>query len=242
MKILVTITATILTLSGPTQAKDCESRQPLIAHEIQKIEGWTVHVDKALLSAPANRLGRRVLNLLRDRLAEIARIVPDKALSDLRKVPIWLDHEHELKRMQYHPAAKWLTDHGYDPAMEKGVHLPQAVHFLRETRSGRQPWAIMHELAHAYHDRVLGFDEPRVKRVFKAAQDSRQYEDVLRISGKRDRHYALTNHKEFFAEMTEAYLGTNDFYPFVSAELRDCDPETFALLRDIWGQPRRIDR
>ena len=28
------------------------------------------------------------------------------------------------------------------------------------------------------------------------------------------RHYALTNHKEFFAEMSEAYFGMNDFFPF----------------------------
>jgi hypothetical protein len=46
----------------------------------------------------------------------------------------------------------------------------------------------------------------------------------------------LTNHKEFFAEMTEAYFGTNDFFPFVNGELKQAEPEVFALLRDIWGE------
>ena len=50
------------------------------------------------------------------------------------------------------------------------------------------------------------------------------------------RHYALTNHKEFFAEMTEAYFGVNDFFPFVRAELRRHDEATFLMLQEIWGK------
>jgi len=29
---------------------------------------------------------------------------------------------------------------------------------------------------------------------------------------------------EFFAEMTEAYFGSNDFYPFVIGELKQAKP------------------
>jgi hypothetical protein len=35
--------------------------------------------------------------------------------------------------------------------------------------------------------------------------------------------------------MTECYFGSNDFYPFVTGELKQAEPETFALLADIWG-------
>ena len=49
------------------------------------------------------------------------------------------------------------------------------------------------------------------------------------------RHYALTNHKEYFAEGTEAYFYRNDFYPFVRAELKEHDPELHELLVEIWG-------
>ena len=57
---------------------------------------------------------------------------------------------------------------------------------------------------------------------------------VLRASGRRERHYALNNEKEYFAEMTEAYFGTNDFYPFVRAELEEHDPKMFRLLQALW--------
>jgi hypothetical protein len=93
---------------------------------------------------------------------------------------------------------------------------------------------LLHELAHAFHDQVLGFEEPRIKAAWERAKGSGLYDDVLHISGERRKHYALENQKEFFAEMTEAYFGTNDFYPFVRAELKECDPETFKLLEEVW--------
>jgi hypothetical protein len=49
------------------------------------------------------------------------------------------------------------------------------------------------------------------------------------------KHYAATNHKEYFAEATEAYLYHNDFHPFVRAELRQHDPTAFAIMEKVWG-------
>ena len=41
--------------------------------------------------------------------------------------------------------------------------------------------------------------------------------------------------KEFFAEMSEAYFGMNDFFPFNRAELKVSEPETYDLMRTIGG-------
>ncbi len=43
---------------------------------------------------------------------------------------------------------------------------------------------------------------------------------------------------EYFAEATEAFFGTNDFYPFVRAELSRHDPEMADLLVKLWGTKR----
>ncbi|MBY0228732.1 MAG: hypothetical protein K2W96_05575 [Gemmataceae bacterium] len=64
-------------------------------------------------------------------------------------------------------------------------------------------------------------------------------EKALLFDGRRVRHYGLTNPMEFFAEMTEAYFGSNDFFPFNRAELKEAEPEILALLRDIWEGPER---
>ena len=61
------------------------------------------------------------------------------------------------------------------------------------------------------------------------------YDEVQDYRGQTVRHYAATNHKEYFAEGTEAYLYRNDFYPFVNAELKEHDPPLYELLEEIWG-------
>ena len=65
-----------------------------------------------------------------------------------------------------------------------------------------QPWVILHELAHAYHDQVLDFEEPRIKEAYEKYKKSGHGDKALLFSGSRVKHYGLTNHKEFFAEMT----------------------------------------
>jgi hypothetical protein len=82
---------------------------------------------------------------------------------------------------------------------------------------------------------VLGFDEPRVLEAYDTFKKSGHGDRALLYDGKRVRHYGLTDQKEFFAEMTEAYFGVNDFFPFNRAELLTAEPELHRLLREIWG-------
>ncbi len=98
-----------------------------------------------------------------------------------------------------------------------------------------QPWVVLHELAHAYHDQVLGFDDPRIIDAYERFKKSGHGDATLVITGQRVRHYVLADHKEFFAEMSEAYFGMNDFFPFNRAELMIAEPEIFTLLRTIGG-------
>ena len=93
---------------------------------------------------------------------------------------------------------------------------------------------ILHELAHAYHDQVLGFEEPRIKAAYEKYKKSGHGDKTLLHDGRRVKHYALTDQMEFFAEMTEAYFGVNDFFPFNRAELKQAEPEIYSLLKDVW--------
>ena len=170
-------------------------------------------------------------------------MVPADKVKRLQLVPIYLDlNNGKLAQCQYHPGAGWLIENGYDPAMAKAVHIPSAEKFVSPLFEYEQPLAVLHELSHAYHDQVLGFDESRIKQAWKHFVDSGKYKSVLHINGRQREHYALTNQMEFFAEMTETYFGMNDFYPFNSAELQRDEPEIYKLLQDVWGPlrgPRR---
>ena len=96
---------------------------------------------------------------------------------------------------------------------------------------------VLHELAHAYHHLVLGDDCKSIEAAYKHAVDKKLYESVAYCGGGKQRAYALTNAKEYFAELSEAYFGKNDFYPFVRSELEQYDPVGFQLMEQIWGKP-----
>ncbi len=116
---------------------------------------------------------------------------------------------------------------------------PRAADLPTRRNINEQPWVILHELAHAYHDQVLGFENPQIREAYERFKKRGHGDATLTIEGKRARHYALADHKEFFAEMTEAYFGSNDFFPFNRAELMTAEPDVLKLLQGIWGDTRR---
>lgn len=205
----------------------------------KQIEGWTVKVDPKLLSGDGKEVGERAFEALANHLQRIKYIMPEDRLEKLRELPIWLELDNpKLGNMQYHPDRGWLLANGHDPRLVKHVHIPRARNLYARHMWAKHPYVVLHELAHSFHDQVLSFDHPEVIAAYDDAKEKGIYDEVLLYTGKTVRHYALTNHKEYFAESTEAYLGVNDFYPFVRAELKEHDPAMFALMEKFWGPVR----
>lgn len=204
----------------------------------REIEGWTIALDPKLLVDENREDGEAALKALANHLQRIQYILPNDKVRELQKLRIWVDWNHPLSNMQYHPSRGWLVSNGYDPRLAKHVHIPRARQLLNRSQWAKHPYVVLHELAHSYHDQVLGFDEPDFIRQFEAVKAAGIYESVLSFSGGRVKHYGLTNHKEYFAESTEAYLGVNDFFPFVRAELKHHDPKMHELMERTWGKLR----
>lgn len=209
------------------------------------ISGWTVRVSTKLIEADAPSL-EHALQLLRAQLDEIVRVVPPHAVGELRKVPLYFSPEypHTPPRAEFHPDAGWLRANGRDPAMAKGVEFTNVRIFEREVN--RMPNFTLHELAHAYHNRSLprAFGNPEIKAAYDHAKAAGKYERVERWHGSGrpntfERAYAMTNAMEYFAENSEAFFGRNDFFPFTRDELKQHDPEMFALLEKLWNLPSK---
>jgi hypothetical protein len=207
---------------------------PTGRYEPRRVEGWMVLVNRRLLAEEQRELREKTLRVLGDQLFQITRVVPAEALGKLRKIPIWVElEEPHHPCMCYHPDAGWLREHDMNPEKAGAVEVANARNFNSWTL--QQPWMVLHELAHGYHHQVLDFDNAEVRACFDAAVSAKVYESVLNGRGKKSRHYALNNDREYFAEMTETYFGTNDFYPFVRAELKQVDPRMYDLLEKVWG-------
>ena len=177
---------------------------------------------------------QKTLKILSAELYQITRVVPAPALAQVRQIPIWVELDDPLFQCSvYHESPDWLREHGVNPAKAGAVEVANAKIFT--TWTIEQPCMILHELAHGYDHLFLGNNYAGIRRCYEHAKTAGLYESVLRINGNHERHYAMTNEKEYFAESTEAFFGTNDFYPFVRAELKEYDPQMYALECAVWG-------
>ena len=224
-----------IALDSPLAAGQSQSRHfvPTSTYVKRSIQGWTVRVNRKLL-ADKSDVGKKALALLDQKLAEIGRTVPPGACARLRKVPIWLgvDDGH-APCSEYHPNRDWLKANGYNSDKARCVEIGNASKFL--AWSAGQPSMVLHELAHAYHHQVLGYNHAGLKEAYRRAVAGGQYEHVPRNNGRTDRAYALNDVQEYFAEGSEAYFGRNDFYPFDRQELKKHDPELYRLMGELWG-------
>jgi hypothetical protein len=233
-----------LTLLGGALASDPASADTALActrHEYDgaycgyDVEGWSVHLSAKLVVDEPD-LARDAFALLGDRLRKIVEALPPARLDELRRVPIWMEMATPgADPLMYHPAGSaWPREHGFPDAKMGSLDITDATEFLRLKDS--QPSVVLHEMAHGYHDQFLGPDNRVIRAAYKHAVDSGLYAQVARNDGRIERGYALTNAQEYFAELSEAYFGENDFFPFHREELRDYDPKGFAMMRALWEE------
>jgi hypothetical protein len=216
----------------------------LANHATFTVHGWSIHLHDQLWRDQSAKT-KTMLALLSVQLKQIENVVPAKALVQIKTVPIWINPAYEgvWPTAEFHPDARWLRDNGRDPAMEKSVELTNVMKFQFENT--RMPMLMLHELAHAYHDLVIGFRHPKVRAAFEAAKESGRYDEVKRFTGRKiinDKAYAMSNDREYFAESTEAYFGKNDFFPFTREELKKHDPGMHDLLSELWGGKLGVGR
>ncbi len=219
------------------------------SYAVVEIEGWRVLLEESI--AADSTLRHDIEAALADRLARVAKQVPPGALDYIRTIPIWASdeptypmREGERGVIPFHHSPEWLRDHGMNPSMAPGVHIinPRAVLYDHKVFEWG-PETMLHELSHAYHFGRLGEDSAAVRAAFDHAMAEGLYQS---IPSRRDpaimvAAYATTNEKEYFAELTEAYFGHNDFFPHDRAELRGYDPVGCAMVAKAWGCPADDD-
>ena len=98
-----------------------------------------------------------------------------------------------------------------------------------------------HQANRSYHHRVLprtsGSNE--IAAAHARAEKSKTYDSVLYFSGRKHRGYGMENPMVYFAELSDAFYGTNDMYPFVRIEVKAHDPGGCKPLRKLWEEDTR---
>jgi len=206
---------------------------PTSFYESQDVQGWTVLVHKKLL-AEKKQLGDRFLELLSAKLTQLKLVMPPETLKKLQTIKIWVDDGSRFEGGNYSWSARWMADKGLNPDKARAVQIGSPEKFIRWSRW--QPDMILHELAHGYHDHYLSRKlRAELEAAYKDAMAKKLYDSVLHWHGGKAKAYAARNEKEYFAELSEAFFGTNDMYPFVRAEIKEHDPTMYKLLQEAYG-------
>lgn len=158
-------------------------------------------------------------------LHHIEQSLPSEPLKVLRTVRVWIIRHGDPKQSaaEYHPDANWLRNNGYNPEMANGIGVPDADRFLADSKE-KHFNMLLHEMAHAYEFKVLGPENADLKATYRRAMDAGLY---------RDTYYGHSHH-EYFAELTEAYFGKNDYAPRTKDEAKQYDPRGVDFLERAW--------
>ncbi|MFZ6766042.1 hypothetical protein ACO0LM_03075 [Undibacterium sp. Di26W] len=210
------------------------AQSPLYAantYQKMQVDGWTLMLDQGLQAADAASRSAFIA-VLTDQLNKLKKL-PAHAQSSLRGVSIYVSSgTYRAFGAQHHPSAQWLQEHAYPVEFAGNIEICNWKEFMTMVRS--QPYALLHEMAHAYHFQHPELDAP-IMRAYESAKAAGLYRQVTRDHRPElQEAYAISNHHEYFAELSEAYFGENDFYPYQNAELKQYDARGYAMLESVW--------
>lgn len=126
-------------------------------YDYRKIRQWTVGFEKANWQGLDDILSQ----VLEIKLREIEQVLPAEPLAGLRSVvPIMADHITpdfpSVAVYHWAGAEPWLQEHDEPDCKAGSVNILQAAEFISLVQdASRYPAALLHELAHAYHDRFV---------------------------------------------------------------------------------------
>ncbi|MEM9001355.1 MAG: hypothetical protein AAGB24_13915 [Bacteroidota bacterium] len=205
--------------------------------------GFNIFVeDKAFENDDA--LTQEALDLLERKLIEVTELdLSNTILNQLKTVNIFVDWKTSNGAAVFHPSEYWLAQNGYILEKTEAIEISNIQNFINWTNKN-QPFLVLHELAHGYHHAMSANSEKRaaITEAYQNAISSELYKNVSYDLGNGNystayEAYALTSEGEYFAELTEALFGQNDYFPFNKQDLENYDSEGFKALKMAWEQP-----
>lgn len=223
---------------APAKADKPAKDEPVQGRKTKKIEGFTFLISDEALTADYSKYERSPLEVLEYECKLLTKMLSPKAVELLRRLTIFVDWDNKVSLSNgrsgtalasyYGGNAQQMAKEGRHPLQAKTV----TIHTLKALTDQRQPkydartsCLLLHEFAHAIHDQLLSYDHSGILLAYEQAMERRLYEKDS---------YAATNHREFFAELSCAYLDRLWYYPHNRADLKKHDPVTCKTMETVW--------
>lgn len=158
-------------------------------------------------------------------------------MTELRRRPVWIEYNNGNGAC-FHPNKLWILENGHVPEKTHCVEITNATNF-NDWTAVNQPLIVWHEFSHYYHYHVAGWENSTIRSAYEKAKAAGLHKNVEHIRADGTKHiveeaYALTNEKEYFAELSEAYWGRNDFFPYTRDQLAEYDTTGYKMVETIW--------
>ena len=209
-------------------------------YKTMMIDGFTLLVhDKVLDPKNSEMFKVKPLEVLDMELKMISAVLSPKPLALLRNILIWVEWEEQLAMsngrqgnalaVYYGGTQRQLLREGTQPLKANSVVVLRMKSLTKEHQPefDTKRCVLLHEMAHAVHFQLIGYENPTVKQTYKLAMERKLYDRTS---------YAATNEHEYFAEMSCAYLNRIDYFPHNREDLKKHDKAGFALMENLWGK------
>ena len=193
----------------------------------------------------------KLLNILTQDLSQMNRIINDDILNIMHSVAIWINISQDIGHpdgrikgygLSFHHDPKWMIKNGIMIEKCRNIEIYSASDYM-EWRIC-QPLVLFHEFVHSFHC-FIGRERRDIKKAYNLAMKNHLYDEVEHIVRKDKitkqeiimhvRGYAAMNHYEYFAQMSEAYFGKCNYYPFNKKQLKQYDTNAYQLCEKIWS-------
>lgn len=193
----------------------------------------------------------KLMDILTKDLTKINLMINNDILNIMHSVSIWLNISSNIGHpngkikgygLTFHHDPEWMKQNGIMLEKCRNIEIYSANDYM-EWRIC-QPLILFHEFVHSFHC-FIGRERNDIKRAYNLAMKNHLYDMVQHIARKDKitnqeiiiyrRGYAAMNHYEYFAQMTEAYFGSCNYYPFNKLQLKQYDNIAYQLCNKIWS-------
>ena len=253
--ILCLFAAPLCAQSGKAPDKKKILAEPIPGYKHEQIEGFDLLVHEDVYKHNDDpEYKRRPLEVLEGELETVVSVLPPRALAVLRKLVIWVEwydaDDPDIGRAVakyygvYGSAALWALGRGKHPLKANNVEIIDMKSLTEEHQPGvgLERCVILHELAHAVHIHLFGADNPHVEAAYDQAMQRKLYDESKDAEGRPVRPYAAASEREYFAELSCAYLNRLHYFPHNRDDLKKHDPAGYQLMERCWGTAAQLDR
>ncbi|GGL05769.1 hypothetical protein [Deinococcus radiotolerans] len=203
--------------------RDAPHDQTLRDYRAVSLAGFTVLVSPDTQADPAT--WERLEWRLEDTLREARAALPPHARRELAGVRIWVEGSRATADA-FHTAYYIRRAAPAGVASRGDILITQPQAFIQGFGQGN---VLLHELAHAFDDRQYGMQNPAVQAAFEQARRAGLYQNGEWTP------YAVTNAREYFAELSSAYFLRMSAPPLDRARLKRLDPAGYAAIEAAWS-------